>query len=412
VHVLFLTDNFPPEVNAPATRTYEHARLWVEAGHQVTVVTCAPNFPTGRVFEGYRNRLVSREVCDGIRVVRVWSYITANKGFFRRSLDFASFMAAATVAGLFVRKPDVVVATSPQFFTAIAGWAVGALRRRPFVFELRDLWPESIRAVGAMEKGRAFRTLSFLEMFLYRRAAAVVSVTNAFRDNLINRGIDERRVHVVTNGVDLVRFKAGPADAALAESLGVSGKFVAGYVGTHGMAHSLETLLDAAALLRGRDDIRLLLIGDGAEKNRLRQMASDKGLSNLLFVDTVQRSEIRRYLSILDAAVVHLKDTPLFETVIPSKIFEAMAMGIPLVHGVRGESAAIVAEAGAGIVVPPEDAQAIAAALVRIADDPALAARLGGAGREAALGYDRSVLAGQMLEVLVDVSGARGSARR
>lgn len=412
MHILFLTDNFPPEVNAPATRTHEHARVWVEAGHDVTVVTCAPNFPAGRVFEGYRNGIFSREEFDGIRVVRVWSYITSNEGFFRRSLDFASFMASATVAGILVRKPDVVVATSPQFFTAVAGWLVGALRRRPFVFEVRDLWPESIRAVGAMHSGRLFRMLEKVELFLYRRSAAVVTVTHAFRTNLIDRGIDPGKVHVVTNGVDPVRFEPRSRDAELAADLGLSGKYVAGYVGTHGMAHSLKTLLAAAGLLREREDVRLLLIGDGAEKAGLREKASQMGLTNVVFVDSVPRSEIRRYFSLLDASIVHLKDTALFRTVIPSKIFEAMSMGIPIVHGVPGESAAIVDAAGAGLVVPPEDPSAIADAIIRIADDPALAARLGAAGREAALGYDRTVLARRMLAVLDATATAKESVRQ
>ena len=170
MHILFLTDNFPPEVNAPASRTHEHCREWVKAGHQVTVITTAPNFPTGRVFAGFRNRLYAREELDGIQVVRVWTYITANEGFLKRSLDYISFAVAAVLAGLFTRRFDVVVGTSPQFFTACAAWFLGFLRRRPFVFELRDLWPESIRAVGVMKSGRVLDLLEKVELFLYRRS--------------------------------------------------------------------------------------------------------------------------------------------------------------------------------------------------------------------------------------------------
>ena len=206
MHVLFLTDNFPPEVNAPASRTHEHCRQWVAAGARVTVITCAPNFPKGRVFDGYRNRLWQQEVMDGVRVIRVWSYITANEGFARRVLDYMSFMLSAFLASLFVRRVDVVVGTSPQFFTAVAAWAVGAIKRVPFVFELRDLWPESIKAVGAMKQSAAIRLLERLEMFLYRRAARIVSVTHAFRETLIKRGIDGAKIDVVTNGVDVSRF--------------------------------------------------------------------------------------------------------------------------------------------------------------------------------------------------------------
>ena len=181
MHILFLTDNFPPEVNAPASRTYEHCREWVKAGHQVTVITCAPNFPKGRVFDGYKNRIWQRQTIDGIEVIRVWTYITANEGFARRVIDYLSFMFAAILAGSFVRKVDIVVGTSPQFFTACAAYVVGSLKRRPWVFELRDLWPETIKAVGAMRNLFAIRMLERLELFLYHRASAIVSVTHSFK---------------------------------------------------------------------------------------------------------------------------------------------------------------------------------------------------------------------------------------
>jgi glycosyltransferase involved in cell wall biosynthesis len=247
LHILFLTDNFPPEVNAPASRTFEHCREWVRAGHRVTVVTGAPNFPSGKVFAGYRNRLFARETMDGVEVVRVWTYIAANEGFVRRSLDYVSFAAAAVLASAAVGRVDVVVATSPQFFTACAGYVVGKLKRRPFVFELRDFWPESIQAVGALANRRLLKALERLELFLYRHADAIVCVTHAFKATLIERGVEGAKVSVVTNGADLSRFQPRPRDAALAEQLGLSGKFVVGYVGTHGMAHALTTVLEAAA---------------------------------------------------------------------------------------------------------------------------------------------------------------------
>ena len=189
MNILLLYDNFPPEVNAPASRTYEHCLQWVRAGHQVTVITCVPNFPAGKVFPGYRNKLWQVESMGGIRVIRVWSFITANEGFALRILDFLSFMLSAGIAGLFVRRPDVVIGTSPQFFTACAACFLGWVRRRPFVFELRDIWPESIKAVGAMGDSLAIRLLERLEMFLYRRARLIVSVTEGFRDTLARRGI-------------------------------------------------------------------------------------------------------------------------------------------------------------------------------------------------------------------------------
>ena len=229
MHILFLTDNFPPEVNAPASRTFEHCREWIKSGHRVTVITCAPNFPKGRVFEGYQNRPWQSEEMADIRVIRVWSYITANEGFVRRILDYQSFMLTATLASLFVRRPDIVIGTSPQFFTACAAYAVSRMKRIPFVFELRDLWPESIKAVGAMKDSAAIRLLERVEMFLYHKASQIVSVTHSFKKTLIARGVNSEKITVITNGVDMSRFKPMPKDAELVAQLGLEGKFVAGY---------------------------------------------------------------------------------------------------------------------------------------------------------------------------------------
>lgn len=407
LRVLFLTDNFPPEVNAPASRTYEHCREWVRLGHRVTVVTTVPNFPKGAVFPGFRNKLWQVEEMGGIRVIRLWSYITANQGFLRRSLDYASFMVSATIAAPFVGRHDLVVATSPQFFSACAGYAVGCLKRVPFVFELRDLWPESIRAVGAMRQSRVLDALERLELFLYRKAAAIVSVTRSFRTNLAERGIDPAKVAVITNGVDLTRFGPRAKDGPLTVQLGLEGKFVAGYIGTHGLAHGLSTLLDAAEKL-ARDpqgqNIRLLFVGDGACKPGLVAEADRRGLANVVFVDTVPKEDVARYWSLLDASIVHLKDSPTFAGVIPSKIFEAMAMGLPVLLGVRGEAAGIIEAEETGLVFEPENPDALCSALMRLTTEPNLLARLKSRGPAAAIRYDRTFLARTMMTVLEKVA--------
>lgn len=410
MHILFLTDNFPPEVNAPASRTHEHARQWVAAGEQVTVITCAPNFPRGRVFEGYKNHLWQQEMVDGIRVIRVWSFITANEGFAKRVLDYLSYMLTAFVASLFVRRVEIVVATSPQFFTAVAGCACAFLKRVPFVFELRDLWPESIKAVGAMKESPVIRALESLEMMLYRRAALIVSVTNSFRDTLIRRGIPGEKIDVITNGVDIARFTPRPKDQALEKALGFEGCFVAGYVGTHGMAHALETLLAAMQTLRdhphGRH-IRMLMLGDGARKAELQAEALRLGLSNIRFVDTVPKEDVARYWSLLDVSVIHLRRTELFTTVIPSKLFECMGMGIPVLHGVAGESAGIVQRDSVGLVFEPENAAELAAGLLRLQSDPALRGSMSQAARGASAKYGRDALARSMLEALHRIQSRR-----
>lgn len=403
MHILFLTDNFPPEVNAPASRTFEHCREWVRDGSQVTVISCAPNFPKGAVFEGYRNRLWQSEMVDGIRVIRVWSYITANEGFVKRILDYLSFMITATVAALFVRRVDVVVGTSPQFFTACAAWATGLLKRRPWVFELRDLWPESIKAVGAMQDSAAIRLLERIELFLYRKADRIVAVTHAFKDTLARRGIDSAKIEVVTNGVDLGNFRPMPKDPALVRELGLEGCFVAGYIGTHGMAHGLETLLEAAASLQRRpdtQDVRLIFLGHGAEKAALVSLSERMGLSNVLFVDSVPKSEVARYWSLLDVSIIHLRKTDLFDSVIPSKLFECMGMAIPVLHGVPGESAEIVRREDVGEVFESSNAAQLEEALVRLRTEPERMARYRLNGPVAGRKYNRTDLAHKMLEIL------------
>ena len=431
--ILFLTDNFPPEVNAPASRTFEHCREWVRAGHEVTVICTAPNFPKGELLAGYRNKPWQWETMDGIHVLRVWTYITANAGFAKRTLDYLSFMVSGFLAGLFVRRPDVIVGTSPQFFTNCAGWMLSVFRRRPFVFELRDLWPESIKTVGAMQDSSALRLMERLELFLYRKSAAVVAVTQSFKRDLIRRGINGQKIHVVTNGVDLSRFRPLKRDEALVVQLGLAAPscpdsgsdavskdrepqgagrsadsqdkplFVAGYIGTHGMAHALETVLEAARLMQRHPEgshIRFVLLGDGARKQTLQAKAAEMGLSNLVFVDSVPKPEVPRYWSLLDVSIIHLRKADNFTQVIPSKLFECMGMGIPVLHGVAGESAEIVEREGVGLVFEPENAQALWDGLQRLAQDRALYQQLRTHCLDAAPRYDRSALALRMLGVL------------
>ncbi len=403
MHILFLTDNFPPESNAPASRTFEHCREWVRAGHRVTVITCAPNFPQGRVFPGYRNRLWQQESMDGIRVVRVWSYITANEGFAKRTLDYMSYMITATLAALFVRKVDLVIGTSPQIFTTCAAYVVGLLKRTPFVFELRDLWPESIHAVGAMKNPRWLDRLERLELFLYRKAAAIVSVTHSFRRNLVSRGINPEKIHVVTNGVDLSLFRPREKDKELSRQLGLEGKFVAGYIGTHGMAHALGTLLDAAQRLRQLpegDRYRIIFLGAGAERDNLRATAERMGLDNVLFLEPVSKEQVPRYWSLLDVAIIHLKKTELFTTVIPSKLFECMGMGLPVLHGVAGESADIVNKEGVGIVFEPENPVTLSEGIRQMQESDEQYREMSSLALQVAHRYDRKSLAAQMLDVL------------
>ncbi|NBQ67463.1 MAG: glycosyltransferase WbuB [Nitrosomonadaceae bacterium] len=406
MHILFLTDNFPPEVNAPASRTFEHCREWVKAGQKVTVITCAPNFPKGKLFDGYRNNLWQSEEMAGIQVIRVWSYITANEGFVKRILDYQSFMLSAVLAALFVHKVDVVVGTSPQFFTVCAAFMVSRLKGIPYVFELRDIWPESIKAVGVMKDSLAIKVLEHLELFLYRKAARIVSVTHSFKKTLIARGVNGDKITVVTNGVDMSRFRPMSKDAELVSQLKLEGKFVAGYVGTHGLAHHLETLLDAAEKICIQPNgavFHFILLGDGARKAALKEEAAQRGLDNVTFIDSVPKDQVARYWSLLDVSVIHLRKTDLFTTVIPSKLFECMGMGLPVLHGVAGESADIVREECVGIVFEPENATQLVKQLQFLYRNEQAYKSYRTHCLEAAKKYDRTAMATIMLEVFTQL---------
>jgi glycosyltransferase involved in cell wall biosynthesis len=402
MHILFLTDNFPPEVNAPASRTFEHTREWIKAGHSVTIITCAPNFPKGKVFEGYHNRLWQSEIMDGVRVIRVWSYITANDGFFGRILDYVSFMVMSTVGSFLIPNVDVVIGTSPQFFTVCGAYFVSRFKHIPFVFELRDLWPESIKAVGAMKNSIILSSLEWIEAYLYRAADAIVPVTHSFKRRLIERGIAGEKIHVVTNGVNLSHFFGSGRDCDLIRKLGLENHFICGYIGTHGMAHGLETLLDSAEQLlrQGHSDVCILFIGDGARKAILKADAENRRITNVIFIDTVPKVEVVRYWSLLDASIVHLRPSEVFSNVIPSKIFESMAMGIPLLHGVPGESTEIVVREKVGLVFNSGDHQSLCDAILYMKANRQLFDFYRGRCLEAALKYSRLRLAADLLSVL------------
>ena len=401
MHILFLTDNFPPEGNAPATRTIEHASRWVASGHQVTVITGVPNFPEGKVFDGFKNRWYQTEEVLGIKVIRVKTYIAANEGFAKRILDYLSFMLSGFAAGLFVKKPDVVVATSPQFFTAVAGWALAGLRRKPFVFELRDIWPASITAVGAMRKSKVISALEKLELFLYRRATRIVSVTQSFKDELIQRGVDgEEKIDVVLNGVDLTKYaKQIEKDEDFASTYELSGKFVAGYVGTHGMAHGLEHIVRAASLLQDQDDIRIVFAGGGAAREAVEQEVNQMGLKNVVLIPRVSKEEMARLWSLCDVSLVNLRNADLFKTVIPSKIFESMGMGIPMIVSMpQGEATEIVSKAEAGLIINPETPDELAHAIIKLRDDKKLLSGLSTGALSAAQEFSREKLAADSLD--------------
>jgi glycosyltransferase involved in cell wall biosynthesis len=397
MNILFVTHYFPPEVNAPANRTHEHCRRWVQDGHQVTIITGVPNHPRGRIFEGYQNRWIQEETIDGIRVLRTWMYLTPNSGFARRVANYLLFALTAVLASTKASKPDLVIATSPQFFVGIAGAIIARLKRRPFVLEIRDLWPKSVVELGQLGEGPILSALEGLERWLYRSASGVVVNTRTFRQHIMDRGVEERNIELVYNGIDPAIFKPRPRNEALLEKHDLAGHFTVAYVGTLGLAHGLTLLIDVAERFRDRPELRFVLIGDGADREKLEAEIDRRSLDNVVMLGLQPRASMPEWIASIDLLLVMLRDLPVFETVIPSKIFEFLAQERPVVLAAKGEIRRMMEEAGGALVIDPEVEDQMVAAIETVMDHPDQADIRAAAGRKwVENGYIRDDLARRM----------------
>jgi colanic acid biosynthesis glycosyl transferase WcaI len=361
---------------------------WARMGHDVTVLTGFPNHPTGVVPEEWRSRLRRlryTETADRVRVVRTWLWPLPNRKAHERIRNYASFCVSAGISGLALRKPDVIIATSPQLLVALSGWWLAWWKRVPFVFEVRDLWPESLAAVGAGSEGSLLhRTLGAIAGFLYRRADRIVVVAPAFKDHLMRYwNVPAAKISVVENGVETDLFRLDPAAMEVRKQLKLEESFLICYIGTMGNAHGLETLIAAAEDLQtALPNAMFLLIGEGAEKERIMDLAAERGLTNIRFLDQQPRERIPAYVSAADVCLVMLKKTELFKTVIPTKLLEYMACERPVIVAVDGQARQIIEEAGGGVFVEPENSRALVKAILDLAEDPAHRRQMGASGRQ------------------------------
>ncbi len=395
--ILFITHYFSPEVNAPANRTHEHCRRWVLDGHDVTIITGVPNHPRGELFDGFENRWFQEENIDGIRVIRTWMYLSANHGFSRRIANYIFFAITAVLASTRAGRPDLVIATSPQFFVGVAGAIISKLKRCPFVLEVRDLWPKSIVELGQLGQGPILSALEALETWLYRSASGVVVNTRTFRDHIAARGVASDRIELIYNGIDPSLFHPQPKNVELLEKHGLSGCFTVAYVGTLGMAHGLTLLIDVAERLEARSELRFVLIGDGTDREKLEAEIARRGLENIQLLGLQPRDSMPDWIASLDLLLVLLRDLPVFETVIPSKIFEFLAQERPVILAARGEIRHMMAEAKGALVIDPEAQDQLVAAIENVMDHPSEAAERALAGRRwVEEGYIRDDLARKM----------------
>lgn len=400
MHLLFLTHYFPPEVNAPASRTYEHCRIWAKE-IKVTVITNFPNHPDGKLFPGYRNKLIQKEKIDGIEVIRLLTFITPNEGFLLRTINYVWFMTAAVLYVLFSGfKFDIVAATSPQFFCGLAGKYISLLRNKPFILELRDLWPDSIVAVGALKNKTALGFLEKIELRLYQSADKIISVTRSFKTALEKRGIDGKKIDIIYNGADLDLFKENLkiSDAALDNYL--NGGLKVGYIGTIGMAHGAEIFIESAEALKDKD-VKFIIVGSGAEREKLETEIKNRKLGNIRIFPLQPKKEIPSIINKLDLFCVHLKRNKLFETVIPSKMFEGMAMKKPVLIGVRGEARTIVEESECGLFFEPENFKDMTDKILLYKNNPEKILLHGMNGYNLVIkNFNRGILAEQFLNII------------
>ncbi len=409
--ILYVSQYFPPEMGAPAARVAELSRHWAQERHEVTVLTGFPNHPTGIVPPEYRRkfrRLVAREKIDGVNVVRTWLLPFPNRRTYERMLNYSSFCFSAAGTGTFTERPDVVIASSPQLLVGLSGWWLARCKRSRFVFEVRDLWPESLAAVGVgTADSLVYRTLARIAAFLYRNSDHIVVVTPAFKEYLVQHmQVRPEKISVIENGVEAELFSPR-TESDLRSSLGAEGKFVVSYIGTMGNAHGLQTMVEAAAQLQNAmPDILFLLVGEGAEKEQLVSLVRSRGLTNLRFVDQQAREKIPAYICASDACVVLLRQSEIFKTVIPSKMLEFMSCARPVILGVEGQARQLLEEAQAGICIEPGNSQQLAHAILRLAGDSQRREILGRNGRRYVLQrFSRRQTAMAYLEVLRELLG-------
>ncbi len=392
---------FTPEIGAPSARIYDLSQQWLLANHTVRVATCVPNHPTGQVYPGYAPGWHQQEAFDGVDVHRNWSYITANSGFIKKTLGHISFVLSSVLNQRKMAAVDVIIGTSPTPFAALAGLLVAKWRNVPFVMEIRDLWPAIFTEMGIIKNKQIIRLLELGELWLYRQSSQIVTVTEAFRQDLIRRNIPAEKITTIPNGADINFWQPQPKPTALAADLGVADKFVVLYIGAHGISHALEKILDAAAQLRDQPEIQFLFVGEGSRKPMLMDYAAEHQLSNVTFLGATDKQGVKDYYALADVCLVPLRDVPLFDGFIPSKMFEIMAMARPIVASLTGEAAEILRRSQGATIVEPEDTAGIRAAIEALYRNPEHAAALAENGRAfVAAHYSRKLLADRYLEVL------------
>ena len=414
MRVLFITPYFPPEVGAAQTRIYELAVRLQRRGHQVQILTTFPNYPSGLVPKEWRGQFFWKGADNGMTVYRIWSYATPNRRFLKRIVSQLSFSFFATLAGLFIPRCDAMIIESPPLFDGFSGLLLKAVRGVPYLFVVSDLWPESAIQMGILNSKILIWLSEYIEMLFYRRAAAVLCLTVGIQDRIKAKGVEASNVLLFRNSVDCEFFRPGVDGSGLRAEIGIEVQaFVVLYAGTFGLAHNLSTLLETAAHFQGdgNQQVRFVLAGDGAESEVLRQKATQLELKNIIFLDPLPKARMPALLNASDVVVVPLRNLEIFRGALPTKMFEAMACGKPIILGVTGEAEQLIRNARAGYCVAPEDPMSLREAILRAMLDRENARQMGERGRNFVLcHFDRAMRAQQLAEILKVVTAEQSLA--
>lgn len=363
MRILILSQFFEPE---PVLMNMEFARALQARGHEVRVLTGFPNYPGGKLYPGYKLKPIQHETIDGIRITRVPLVPDHSRSKFKRIANYVSFAASASFVGTCSGwRPDAMFVYHPPLTVGLAAWVIGLLRGVPFVYNIQDLWPDTLKATGMINSARALGLIGRVAKFVYGRAAVLLPQSPGFAQRLHAVGVPEHKIRTVYNWAD---EKAFAASAPWQRPESLQGKFLVTFAGTMGAAQGLDDVLEAAALLKtSQPNTRLLFIGGGTEHERLKQRATSRDLTNVIFLPAVPMDAIGGVLQAADVLLVHLRDDPLFAITIPSKTQAYLLAGKPVIIGVWGDAAALVTQANAGLAIPPQDAPALADAIANMA---------------------------------------------
>ncbi len=408
MNITIISHYFYPEIGAPSARLKEMADVWISQGHQVSVITNFPNHPTGIIHPGYKGRKFMIDWIGGLKIIRCKTFATPNAGFLKKIISHLVFMVTSVVQGMnHVKESDIIMASSPTLLCVASARYLSRKLKIPYIFEVRDLWPAIFVELGIITNQPIIYNLEKFELYLYKKSAAVVCVTQSFAKNIINRGINKNKVYFIPNGVDLTKFYPDrDSGRFLKKELALEDKFIVLYIGAHGISHGLSAIMEAAKLFHKQKNIHFLLVGEGAEKDKLIKLAKNMQLKNITFLPAQPKNKMRTFYNLADVCLVPLRNIPLFNSFIPSKMFEIMGCGRPILASLKGEAANILQQSGGAIIVPPENCKEIAEGILTLAHDKERCRVMGEQGKNfVSQKYDRIMLAKKYLKVMEKIAG-------